>query len=68
MQWYPAIWHWAGITSLIPFDEVVDAMKAVGNQMHPDLRETARGGLGSNTNRKGTGRKAPSIEDDHFRA
>ena len=35
----------AGITSLIPFDEVVDAMKAVGNQMHPDLRETARGGL-----------------------
>ena len=35
----------AGITSLIPFDEVVDTMKAVGNQMHPDLRETARGGL-----------------------
>jgi L-serine dehydratase len=35
----------AGITSLIPFDEVVDAMKSVGDQMHADLRETARGGL-----------------------
>lgn len=35
----------AGITSLIPFDEVVDAMRSVGNQMHADLRETARGGL-----------------------
>lgn len=35
----------AGIRSLIPFDEVVDAMKSVGNQMHADLRETARGGL-----------------------
>ena len=35
----------AGITSLIPIDEVVDAMKAVGYEMHPDLRETARGGL-----------------------
>ena len=35
----------AGIRSLIPFDEVVGAMRSVGNQMHPDLRETARGGL-----------------------
>lgn len=35
----------AGIESLIPFDEVVAAMKSVGNQMHEDLRETARGGL-----------------------
>jgi len=26
-------------------DEVVDAMMAVGRQMSPDLRETARGGL-----------------------
>lgn len=43
----------AGITSLIPFDEVVDAMKMVGNQMHPDLRETARGGLAATP----TGRK-----------
>ncbi len=30
---------------MIPFDEVVEAMKNVGRMMHPDLRETARGGL-----------------------
>lgn len=35
----------AGITSIIPFDEVVDAMKNVGRVMHPDLKETAKGGL-----------------------
>lgn len=35
----------AGIESVIPFDEVVEAMKNVGRMMHPDLRETARGGL-----------------------
>ena len=35
----------AGIASLIPFDEVVLAMKNVGMQMHPDLKETARGGI-----------------------
>lgn len=35
----------AGIESLIPFDEVVAAMKSVGRLMSPDLRETARGGL-----------------------
>ena len=35
----------AGIKSIIPFDEVVMAMRSVGRQMNPDLRETARGGL-----------------------
>ncbi|MBQ3552926.1 MAG: L-serine ammonia-lyase, iron-sulfur-dependent, subunit alpha [Clostridia bacterium] len=35
----------AGITSLIPFDEVVLAMRSVGRLMHPDLRETAKAGL-----------------------
>jgi len=34
----------AGISSFIPFDEVVDAMYRVGNMMAPDLKETARGG------------------------
>lgn len=34
----------AGISSFIPFDEVVEAMYRVGRQMSPDLRETARGG------------------------
>lgn len=35
----------AGITSNIPFDEVVEAMYRVGKQMSSDLRETAQGGL-----------------------
>jgi len=35
----------AGIESMIPFDEVVSAMKRVGTSMVTDLRETARGGL-----------------------
>jgi len=34
----------AGIESVIPFDEIVDAMFWVGRMMSPDLRETARGG------------------------
>lgn len=34
----------AGITSFIPFDEMVEAMSRVGRMMSPDLRETARGG------------------------
>lgn len=35
----------AGITSRIPADEVIDAMGAVGDMMHTDLRETGIGGL-----------------------
>ncbi len=35
----------AGIDSKIPGDEVIWAMKKVGDSMHSDLRETARGGL-----------------------
>ena len=35
----------AGIASIIPFDEVVVAMKNVGKMMSSDLRETAKGGL-----------------------
>ncbi|MBE5785655.1 MAG: L-serine ammonia-lyase, iron-sulfur-dependent, subunit alpha [Clostridiales bacterium] len=35
----------AGIKSLIPFDEVVSAMKHVGRMMNTDLKETARGGI-----------------------
>lgn len=37
----------AGIKSKIPSDEIIDAMKRVGNMMHPDLKETGRGGLAS---------------------
>ena len=35
----------AGVTSRIPADEVIDAMKTVGHSMSMDLRETGRGGL-----------------------
>lgn len=35
----------AGVTFPIPFDEVVDAMAAVGRCLPPSLRETALGGL-----------------------
>jgi L-serine dehydratase len=35
----------AGITSLIPSDEVIDAMGRVGNKMDERLKETAQGGL-----------------------
>lgn len=35
----------AGIRSVIPVDEVIDAMAAVGGSMHCSLKETAQGGL-----------------------
>lgn len=35
----------AGIESFIPVDEVIDAMRAVGNSMSDTLKETAMGGL-----------------------
>lgn len=35
----------AGIKSIIPVDEVIDAMAAVGNAMSCTLKETAQGGL-----------------------
>ena len=35
----------AGIESMIPFDEVVAAVRNVGRLMNADLRETAKGGL-----------------------
>lgn len=35
----------AGITSAIPADQVIDAMKEVGDRMHVSLRETGEGGL-----------------------
>lgn len=35
----------AGISSVIPADQVIDAMKEVGDAMHVSLRETGQGGL-----------------------
>ena len=43
----------AGITSAIPCDEVIDAMRAVGDSLSPALRETGMGGLAATP----TGRK-----------
>lgn len=35
----------AGVTSIVPFEEVVQAMNEVGNQLPASLRETGLGGL-----------------------
>ena len=35
----------AGLESLAPFDEVVEAMKEVGDLMNPNFKETALGGM-----------------------
>lgn len=35
----------AGITSAIPVDQVIDAMREVGDALPADLKETARGGI-----------------------
>ena len=35
----------AGITSMIPPDQVIDAMREVGESMHVSLRETGKGGV-----------------------
>lgn len=35
----------AGISSVIPFDETVEAMKQAGDMMNDDLKETSRAGL-----------------------
>lgn len=50
----------AGIESLAPFDEVVEAMKEVGDLMNPNFRETALGGIAATP----TGKK---IEQEVFK-
>ena len=35
----------AGIKSAIPVDEVIDAMRRIGNEMSPNIKETGQGGL-----------------------
>lgn len=35
----------AGIKSFVPADQVIDAMKEIGDKMHPSLKETGHGGL-----------------------
>lgn len=56
----------AGVVSLIPFDEVVSAMKSVGRQMNVDLRETARGGLAATpTGKELMRRLRESVEEEN---
>jgi len=35
----------AGVESIIPLDEVIDAMKEIGQMLPPAIKETSRGGL-----------------------
>ncbi len=54
----------AGIESIIPFDEVVAAMKSVGRSMNPDLRETARGGVAATPTARALQRKLFGRDED----
>lgn len=50
----------AGVESIIPFDEVVAAMYAVGLAMHSDFKETARGGIATSPTGKALAEKISS--------
>ncbi|BEP28330.1 L-serine ammonia-lyase, iron-sulfur-dependent, subunit alpha [Helicovermis profundi] len=47
----------AGIETIIPFDEVVEAMYKVGKMMSPSLKETAEGGMASTPSAKAISKK-----------
>ena len=47
----------AGVESHIPADEVIVAMKKIGDTMSSTLKETAEGGLGCDTDREKALRK-----------
>lgn len=56
----------AGISSVIPADEVVDALYEVGRALPPSLRETGRGGVAASSTGKAIAARlresAPSLE------
>ncbi len=52
----------AGIKSVIPPDEVIDAMRAVGLSMPEDLRETGLGGLAATPTGMKIAEDMPSLE------
>lgn len=54
----------AGLTSLIPFDEVVAAMYAVGKDIRPEYRETARGGLATTPTGKAVAQRVRRMQRD----
>ena len=54
----------AGITSLIPFDEVVAAMYAVGKDIRVEYRETARGGLATTPTGKAVAQRVRHMQGE----
>lgn len=52
-----------GITSLIPFDEVVAAMLAVGHDIRREYRETAMGGLATTPTGKAVAEKVHRFQE-----
>lgn len=52
----------AGVCSMIPFDEVIHAMRAVGIAMRPELRETAMGGLAATPTGRAISQKLRNIK------
>ncbi len=54
----------AGITSLIPFDEVVAAMYAVGKDIRVEYRETARGGLATTPTGKAVAQRVRRMQGE----
>lgn len=54
----------AGITSLIPFDEVVAAMYAVGKDIRVEYRETARGGLATTPTGKAVAQRVKRLQGE----
>ena len=54
----------AGITSLIPFDEVVAAMYAVGKDIRAEYRETARGGLATTPTGKAVAQRVKRLQGE----
>jgi L-serine dehydratase len=55
----------AGITSLIPFDEVVAAMYAVGKDIRVEYRETARGGLATTPTGKAVAQRMKRLQGNN---
>ena len=56
----------AGIRSIVPFDEVVEAMARIGSSIAPELRETALGGLAKTPTGKEIKRKLFEKKQDPF--
>lgn len=54
----------SGVTSLIPFDEVVAAMFAVGKDIRPEYRETARGGLATTPTGKAVAQRVRRMQGE----